>query len=360
MFHELDFGGAKRAIVEFAKRLKKNHIVDLYYVDENKDNNIEDFFTNAYWYKFNSKIWKGNNWKVRFYKDTIELIKLYSLHKKIAREIELRKYDCVFVHPSKYTQAPFLLSFLSKKCIYYCQEPLRIIYDSTIASNIRSIAFPRNIYEFLNRRIRKWIDFRNCKNAKIILGNSNFSKDLIEKSYGIRALVCYLGVDTNFFKPFNINKSIDVLFIGNKSKGYDLLNDSLKFFKTKPKASVIFRGNGKSSMSDKELVRVYNKSKVLVALNQNEPFGLIPLEAMACGIPVIAVDEGGYKETVVNERTGYLIPRDAKILSLKLRDLLLTPDKLEKMGKIARKVVKSKWNWDVSTSGLEKILDKSV
>ena len=355
VFHELDFGGARRTVSEFAKRLNKILDVDLYYIDDKKERGLRKNYKNVFYYPFHPKSWKGKNWKIRLYKDTIELFKLYNLHKKIALNIELKNYDYILVHPSKFTQAPFLLRFLSNKCIYYCQEPLRMVYDPYL-SNISSIKFPKFFYEFLIRKIRKWIDIYNLKNTKTILANSNFSKEFIEKSYGKKAEVCYLGVETSLFKPLDIAKTIDVLFIGNKNKGYDLLNKSLKFFKTKPKVYTIFRKNKKKNVSDKELVIIYNKSKVLVALNQNEPFGLIPLEAMACGIPVIAVNEGGYRESIINGKTGYLTERNTKAL----RDLilrLLNNDKLRiDMGEDARKHVEEKWTWDKSTDRFLQII----
>lgn len=350
IFHELDFGGARRVIMEFAKRLKKDHLVDLYYVDEDKDNDIKSYFNNIYFYRFNSKIWKGNNWKVRLYKDTIELIKLYKLHRKIAEDVKRKQYDYIFVHPSKFTQAPFLLLFIKNKCIYYCEEPLRIVYDPSISSNIKNIPFPKNIYEFLNRKMRKSIDYENLNNARIILANSNFSKKSIRKSYDKNAKVCCLGVDADRFRPLNINKTIDILFIGNKDKGYDLLNESLKLFKVKPRLYTIFRDreNKKLDIEDKKLVKIYNKSKVLVALNSNEPFGLIPLEAMACGTPVVAVREGGYMESVVDKETGFLISRDSGHLYEKINKII-NDDKLRNnMAKESRKYALDNWTWDKS------------
>ena len=344
IFHELDFGGARRTVDEFARKLSKIFDVDLYYIDY-KEESFKKNYKNVFYYPFHPKSWKGKNWKIKLYKDTIELFKIYKLHKKIARNIKLRKYDYIFVHPSKFTQAPFILRFLKGKCIYYCQEPLRIVYDPYL-SNVSHIRLPKNIYEFLNRKIRKWIDLENFKNASIVLANSNYSKEFIEKSYGKKAEVCYLGVDTNLFRPLNLDKSIDVLFIGNIDKGYNLLNNSLELFKTKPNVHTIFRKNGQFNISEKELVRIYNKSKLLVALNQNEPFGLIPLETMACGTPVVAVGEGGYKETVIDKRTGFLISRDVSELYEKINKII-SDDKLRNdMAKAARAHVLNNWTWD--------------
>lgn len=354
MFHELDFGGARRAVDEFAKKLSKIFDVDLYYIDDKKDS-FKKNYKNVFYYPFHPKSWKGKNWKMKLYKDTIEIFKIYRLHKKIARNIELRKYDYIFVHPSKFTQAPFLLRFLKNKCIYYCQEPLRIVYDSYF-SNISNIRFPKNIYEFLNRKIRKWIDLENFKNASIVLANSNYSKEFIEKSYKKKAEVCYLGVDTNLFRPLNLDKSIDVLFIGNKDNGYDLLDKLLELFKNKIRVRAIFRENRKSNITDSELAKIYNKSKVLVALNRNEPFGLIPLEAMACGTPVIAIGDGGYRETVINRKTGFLVSRDVSELYEKINKIIGYDRSRNDMAKAARAHVLKNWTWEKSINRFLQII----
>ena len=80
VFHELDCGGAKRAVTELGKRLKKVHVIDLYYVSNNEDKDIKKYFNDVYFFRFNTKYWYGNNWRIKLYKDTIELIKLYLLH----------------------------------------------------------------------------------------------------------------------------------------------------------------------------------------------------------------------------------------------------------------------------------------
>lgn len=45
-----------------------------------------------------------------------------------------------------------------------------------------------------------------------------------------------------------------------------------------------------------------------ICVSKNEDFGMVAIESMSCGVPVIAVDEGGYRETMVAGETGYLIP----------------------------------------------------
>lgn len=67
-----------------------------------------------------------------------------------------------------------------------------------------------------------------------------------------------------------------------------------------------------------------------------EPFGLVPVEGMACGNPVIVTDSGGMAESVVDGETGFIIPRDERALPQALADrakqLLLDPDLRARMG----------------------------
>jgi D-inositol-3-phosphate glycosyltransferase len=72
-----------------------------------------------------------------------------------------------------------------------------------------------------------------------------------------------------------------------------------------------------------DMPRWYRSADVLVAAPWYEPFGLTALEAMACGVPVVATAVGGLVDTVVDGVTGDLVPpRDAKALGLALRRLL--------------------------------------
>jgi glycosyltransferase involved in cell wall biosynthesis len=72
-----------------------------------------------------------------------------------------------------------------------------------------------------------------------------------------------------------------------------------------------------------EMGRWYRSADVLVAAPWYEPFGLTPLEAMACGVPVVGTAVGGIKDTVVDGVTGDLVPaRDPRALGTALQRLL--------------------------------------
>ena len=146
--------------------------------------------------------------------------------------------------------------------------------------------------------------------------------------------VSYLGVDNILFKPLNITKENFVLSVGQciPEKGFEFILMSLA--KIEPNLRPVFvlvtdQGNIHwkkylirlaiklnvklkicSLISDEELVLLYNKAQMVVYTPYMEPFGLVPLEAMSCGTPVVGVNEGGVLETIINRKTGILTEQD--------------------------------------------------
>ncbi len=77
-----------------------------------------------------------------------------------------------------------------------------------------------------------------------------------------------------------------------------------------------------------------------------EPFGIVPLEAMACGVPVVASAVGGLTDTVMDRATGWLVPpRDPVVLAGALRALLADPGRRAAMGAAGRDRVEQWYTW---------------
>ncbi len=356
VFHELHAGGARSSVNELGKYLKKRHEIDLYIVDEKLNEKERIFFNTVNFYQFIPKKWTGGDWKARLYKDSIELYKLSRLHKKISSDILKKQYDILFVNASKYIESPFLLKFPNTKKIFYLHDPhYRILYENALIKKERVDVF-RQLYEKLNRTIRKVIDRQNLNGADIFLANSKFTQKMFKKTYKKESIVAYLGVDTIFFSPINTKKEWDILYVGSREPvdDYALLEDAGKYMKKKPNIKTVFYED--EWISKEKIRELYRRSKIVLALGVNEPFGLIPLEAMACGTPVIAIDEGGYKETVINGQTGYLVPRDPKILSEKIEFLLSHEKHRLTMADNSRNNIVKHWTWEKSINNLEKIL----
>jgi glycosyltransferase involved in cell wall biosynthesis len=90
----------------------------------------------------------------------------------------------------------------------------------------------------------------------------------------------------------------------------------------------------------------YSAGDVAVTTPHYEPFGLTPLEAMACGRPVIGSAVGGITYTIADGETGFLVPpRDPEALAACLQRLLAQPELRARMGRAARARVERDFTW---------------
>ncbi|MGA7933137.1 MAG: glycosyltransferase family 1 protein [Kovacikia sp.] len=100
-------------------------------------------------------------------------------------------------------------------------------------------------------------------------------------------------------------------------------------------------------LSPEDLPTYYAAADVSVVPSHYEPFGLVTIEAMACGTPVVASDVGGLQFTVVPEETGLLAPpKDTAAFAEAIDRILADPDWRNQLGQAARKRVQSKFSWD--------------
>lgn len=109
-----------------------------------------------------------------------------------------------------------------------------------------------------------------------------------------------------------------------------------------------------------DIIPLYTHAAIFVCPSIYEPFGIINLEAMACGTPVVATAVGGIKEVVVDRETGLLVPLESHCpgehepqaaaalalnLAAALQSLLSHPEKRRSMGEKARKRVEEIFSW---------------
>ncbi len=96
------------------------------------------------------------------------------------------------------------------------------------------------------------------------------------------------------------------------------------------------------------LCNYYSAGDVVVTTPWYEPFGLTPLEAMACGRPVIGSAVGGITYTIKDGETGFLVPpRDPQALANRLKYLFDQPKLCAQMGRAARARVEHEFTWSI-------------
>jgi D-inositol-3-phosphate glycosyltransferase len=126
-------------------------------------------------------------------------------------------------------------------------------------------------------------------------------------------------------------------------------------------ARVSFAG----SRPREDLHRYYSAANAAVSVPHYEPFGMTPLEAMACATPIVGSRVGGIKTSVADGKSGYLIPpRDPQALARCLLRLLLDETSRDRMGRAARRRIEEHYTWErvssLAAGAFSEITQKAV
>ncbi len=218
--------------------------------------------------------------------------------------------------------------------------------------------------------------------ANKIIANSHFTENLVKKINPAATTVALpLGVNPDFFKPLPISRKDDKFKICTLSrvlqfKGHDFILKSLESLPqtykekiewhiagTGPYLEPLKRLAAKTSLakqiyfhgfvSDTALPQFYNQHDLFILATRQETkstqvegFGLVFLEAQACGIPVIGTKTGGIADAIEEGKGGWLIKQDnQQELKELLQKLIDAPDLVRAAGSKARKRVEEKASW---------------
>jgi D-inositol-3-phosphate glycosyltransferase len=108
-----------------------------------------------------------------------------------------------------------------------------------------------------------------------------------------------------------------------------------------------------------EMPAVLRSADVVACMPWYEPFGIVPLEAMACGVPVVAAAVGGIRDTVVDGVTGRLVPpRDPRAVADAITALLDDRVQRRALGCAGRQRARARYTWDRVAADTERIYEK--
>ena len=122
------------------------------------------------------------------------------------------------------------------------------------------------------------------------------------------------------------------------------------------------QNNGGNNQTWEEALTEDRNTMLMVYAPYLEPFGYVPLEAMACGTPIVGVKEGGLKETIKHNVTGLLTQRDEKDFANAIVELSQNEELWQKCSQNGLKYVESFWTLEKAgerlLKNINRILDK--
>lgn len=346
------FEGVVRPFINWAKVLSRNHEVSIVLVKCGKNlisfvkalNNVESkFFNNMNEIIQYLSLVKPN---ILFTDDYIPRLKLIQ---KIKREVKIKT--------AIYVQILFgIHSIVDAFDLSY--SPIK---EKVIFKLVKLIPFS------LFQKIYKKLLLQN----ELIVANSDTTTTLLQILYGTEVdEVVYPPVDTKVFKPSNAKKKNQILlYLGSHGGDTDesFVREICKLIKVKD-FKIFVMGNpilkerlqkqfeihSISGLSDVELSNIYSQSKLTICPQKWEMFGYVPVESIACGTPVLAFNCMGLRESIINEKTGWLVNNKQKFLET--LNFLLDREKIQMDQKFIRRYVEKKFSITASIKRLDKIL----
>lgn len=240
----------------------------------------------------------------------------------IWRSFDFRDYDLVIASSSWYITRGFRVG-QKTKVICYCHTPPRWLYGYQTSVEWQRY-LPVKIYGQIVAHFLRLYDYESAQKVGYFIANSKNTAARIKKFYRRDSTVIYPPVEVEkIIEATRGLKPKDYFLVVSRvvgAKGIELAVAAAK--KAKVKIKIVGEPAGLrcfgdqldelknpyveflGRVSDEKLWQLYGKCRALLALAQDEDFGITPLEAMAAGRPVIAFRGGGYLETVAEGKTG--------------------------------------------------------
>jgi glycosyltransferase involved in cell wall biosynthesis len=245
-----------------------------------------------------------------------------------ARRLDLSGFECVLSSSSAFAHG--VRTPAGARHICYCHSPFRYAWHER-AGALSELSPPlRPALRLVLRRQRQF-DRRAARAVDLYLANGRLTQERIRRFWGRDAEVVHPPVDV---ERFELGEPADhVLFVGElvRHKRPEVAIEAaaaagrrIKVVGAGPELASLRRRYGREAeflgrVGDEALRELYAEAAALVVPNVEE-FGIAAVEAQAAGRPVVAVDAGGARETVVPGRTGLLVPNgDTGALARALR-----------------------------------------
>ncbi|MBU2530542.1 MAG: glycosyltransferase [Elusimicrobia bacterium] len=246
----------------------------------------------------------------------------FPFYPRAMESINLKDYDVILSSSSAYAKG---IRKPGKAChICYCHNPARFLYQYDAYFEREKInPIIKKLLPLLLSNLKKW-DQENSKQVDYFIANSQVVADRIKKIYNRESTIINPPVDTSFFVPQA--KDGDYFLIVSRLNSYKKINIAIEAC-NELKLPLIIIGDGPDKInlekiagptikfagqvSNEKLRDYYAACRALIFPGE-EDFGIVPLEAMSCGKPVLAFKNGGALETVIGCMTGMFFEDQSK------------------------------------------------
>ncbi|MBO0936770.1 glycosyltransferase family 4 protein [Fibrella sp. HMF5335] len=402
VWHNLPSGGASRALNQHIKGLaERGHQLTVYttsmadsaYLDVDKYVVATHVVPLDMTLRFRH-IYRDQLRSIAYLPDT-QIERMLAACQQLAEKINAGGHDLLFANSCQQFMMPYIGRFVNGPKLLYLQEPNRTLYEAFPKQRWAALpaasgrwrdkayrkAFWHDLFEQRQARVRVREELANYHTYDQVLVNSHFSNESVVKAYGHGASVCYLGIDAALFPDLNLPRKPFVMGLGAffPHKRPDTAIHTVAQLPDASRPPLVWVGNmgnqeyvaemrqlatnlgvdfqTRERVTQQELVQLLNTASCLLYTSELEPFGYAPLEANACGLPTVAIAEGGIRETVIDEKNGLLCPRDPVQLAAAVERLLTDESLFQRLSEQGKAWVADKWIIDQAVDRVEKALE---
>jgi glycosyltransferase involved in cell wall biosynthesis len=243
-----------------------------------------------------------------------------------------------------YGAASLNAAWRNKPNLWYCNSPSRYLYDLYEEELKNKRGLNRFIFPIIAGIMRKY-DQGNVMNVDAIFVNSRNVQDRVKKYYKRSTIIDYPpdALRSRFIVSGEYFASTCRL---DPIKRVDLI---VQAFRKMPEIKLKISGDGPDSdkikemargydnievmgrVSEQELKGIYGRCRATIYLSKKEDFGLVPVESMTAGKPCIATNDGGFRETIIHKKTGYLVDNPENVEDVIEAVRWMTMDRAKKM-----------------------------
>jgi glycosyltransferase involved in cell wall biosynthesis len=240
--------------------------------------------------------------------------KYFFLYPWAIENLDLSGYDIIISSSSAWAKGAVKRRGAVHICYMY--NAMRFVWDwkENVLREHHQLIQP--LLKLMLESVKRW-DIRTASNPDVLVVDSIEVQKRVEKYYNRSSLVLNPGVDTEYFRPGSNTPGEYYLAVA-RLKPYKRIDVAVQAFNRWGR-SLIIAGDGPElkrlrdiagpnirfvgKVSDEDLLSLYQNCRAMI-FTPLEDFGIAPLEAQACGRPVIAFGKGGSLETVVDGITG--------------------------------------------------------